>query len=58
MSSASGKGKKLSTKEDKLMKSTLFLFQDNKIKLDIINKLKKVRFNVMRNRISTTCGKY
>ena len=36
------KGKDLSTKEDELIESTLFLSQDNKNELNLINKLKVV----------------
>ena len=46
MSNRSGKEKELSTKEDKLTTSTLFLLQDNKLKLHAINKLNKVRSTI------------
>ena len=42
VSGRSGKAKELSTKEDKIMSSTLFLSQDNKLKSDIVSKLNKV----------------
>ena len=42
MSNSNNKRKELSTKEDKLIDSTLFLTQDNKNKLNLINKLKEV----------------
>jgi len=41
MSNSNNKRKELSTKEDKLIDSTLFLTQDNKNKLNLINKLKE-----------------
>ena len=42
MSNTNKKAKELSTKDDKLIKSTLFLLQDNKNKLHLIIKLKGV----------------
>ena len=42
MSKSKNKRKELSTKEDKLIESTLFLTQDNKNKLNLINKLNDV----------------
>ena len=42
MSGSSTKAKELSTKEDKIIRSTIFLLEDNKLKLDVVNKLNKV----------------
>ena len=46
MSSNNGKSKELSTKEEKMISSTLFLLQDNKLKLGIVSKLKKARSTI------------
>ena len=46
MSCASREAKELSTKEDKIINSTLFLLEDNKLKLDIVNKLNKVGLTI------------
>ena len=48
MSGISVKGKELSTKEDKTTTFTLFLLQYNKLKLDALNKLNKVRSTIER----------
>ena len=42
MSNSNNKRKELSTKEDKLIDSTLFLTQDNKNKLNLMSELKEV----------------
>ena len=46
MSSSSRKGKELSTKEDKIITSALFLLLDKKLKLDAANELNKVRSTI------------
>ena len=46
MSGRSKKAEELSTKEDKIIKSTLFLLQDNKLKFDTFSKLNKVRSTI------------
>ena len=43
MSSSSGKGKEMLTKQCKIITSTLFSLQDNKLKVDEVSELNKVR---------------
>ena len=46
MSGSSTKAKELSTKEDKIIRSTIFLLEGNKLKLDVVNKLNKVNLTI------------
>ena len=58
MSSSSEK-KEFPTKEDKIITSTLFLFQDNELKLDAARKLKKmVNHRRVRTRQQHEAGFY